>query len=158
KASSPLTISSDATVGGSFTFTAGNSASTTVRNDLTITNNATVTLTSATSATLRFEAGDSIVLGVGTATGKMVTAGAAAGNSNTFQRAPDLEGAGVADGFRGAVSQGSAFTAVQADNLLVTGAAGVGDLTTALGTKVTNLDVDNSTSGGVFVTNSGALT
>jgi len=94
RAASPLAINAPVVLGGSFTFQAGDSAA--AGDNLTI--NADVTLTSAVASTLAFVAGDNIIHTSGT----VLTNG---GGAHTVALWADHEGAGVADGVRGGISQ-----------------------------------------------------
>src|SRR5262249_36052738 len=122
--------------GGSFTFTAGNSAA--AGDDLTINNGVSVTMTSAVSATLTFNAGDNIAL-LGTA--NVLTNG---GGTHTVALNADTEGNGT-----GTVTQALASTGSVATNTLqITGLGGIGPSTAlrfrfnadTLNTSSTNTD------------------
>src|SRR5207247_5289937 len=72
-AMSPLTISSNATIGASMALIAGDNIGT-LGDDLTINNNAVVTF-SATGGTLTLQAGDNIAFGTGAASGQVSVTG-----------------------------------------------------------------------------------
>jgi len=140
-ANSPLTISADVNLAGSFVFTAGDSA--VVGDHLTVNNNAVITLTAATNETLDFIAGDDLIFD----TGSIVTTG---GGTHTVNLLADNEGAIDAD--RGSVTNtAGAVTTVTTNNLVVTAAAGVGAVGNGLRTAVDSLTVTNTLIGGVFV-------
>jgi hypothetical protein len=116
-AASPLTIAMNTTVGGPFTFTAGNSAA--AGDNLTINNGVSVTMTSAVSSTLTFNAGDNIAF-LGTA--HVLTNG---GGTHTVALNADTEGNGT-----GTVTQSLASTvSVVTNNLSITGLGGIGTST-----------------------------
>ncbi|MFM7072401.1 MAG: beta strand repeat-containing protein, partial [Planctomycetota bacterium] len=118
-AANALTIAMSLSTDDSFTFTASNSS--TANDDLTINNSAVVTLTNAAARNLTFQAGDDLILGTG---GTITTAG---GGSHTVVLDVDREGAAVADGDRGGVTQDSGTTTrVTAGTLTVTAPDGVG--------------------------------
>jgi fibronectin-binding autotransporter adhesin len=100
-ASSPITVSSNQTIGASMTFVAGNSASPT--DAVTFDTSAVVTFNAGAGATLRYEAGDSILFN----TGSIATTGTA-----TVQLIADQEAGGFADGLRGTVTQTGAINSV----------------------------------------------
>jgi Ca2+-binding RTX toxin-like protein len=118
-AANALTVSMSLTLDDSFTFTAGNSTS--ANDDLTINNNALVTLTNAAARTLTLQAGDDLILGPGGS----ITAGTTP--AHTISIVVDGEGAGVADGDRGSVTQDSgSATRLTAATLTITAPDGVG--------------------------------
>ncbi|MBX9678173.1 MAG: SBBP repeat-containing protein [Gemmataceae bacterium] len=99
EATSPITVSSNQTIGASMTFVAGNSALPT--DTVTFANNAVVTFNAGAGATLRYEAGDSILFN----SGSIATTGTA-----TVQLLADQE-AGL-DALRGIVTQTGAINSV----------------------------------------------
>ena len=101
EATSPITVSSNQTIGASMTFVAGNSASPT--DTITFDSNAVVTFNAGAGATLRYEAGDSILFN----TGSIATTGTA-----TVQLLADQEAGGFADGLRGVVTQTGSINSV----------------------------------------------
>ncbi|MFO0866899.1 MAG: autotransporter-associated beta strand repeat-containing protein [Gemmataceae bacterium] len=101
EATSPITVSSNQTIGASMTFVAGNSASAT--DTITFDSIAVVTFNAGVGSTLRYEAGDSILFN----TGSIATTGAA-----IVQLLADQEAGGFADGLRGTVTQTGAINSV----------------------------------------------
>ncbi|MCC7338241.1 MAG: hypothetical protein IT422_24375, partial [Pirellulaceae bacterium] len=146
-AHSPLVIAADVTVGGSSTFTAGNSPLT--GDNLTIDNGATVTLNSLAPATLTFNAGDDILF---LNDGRIVTTGS---NSHEVILNADLDhtGVGAADGDRGSITHNSAATVEVTTNRLTAVAAGQIDLDTL----VDNLDARSTDMGNIRIGEGNAI-
>jgi hypothetical protein len=118
EAASPLTISSNSTIGASMTLVAGDSAVN--DDDLTINSGAVITLDSAAPLTLTLQAGDDILFNTGS-----ITSGQGVG-PYTVNLNADNEGAGGGDTDRGRVTQTDATTSVTANTLNITGPEGIG--------------------------------
>ncbi|MFO1066457.1 MAG: hypothetical protein U0892_21575, partial [Pirellulales bacterium] len=143
-ANSPLTISADVNVGSDMTFTAGNSNA--AGDNLTIDANAKVTLSSGANHTLTFNAGDDIYFN----TGSVVTTG---GGVHTVNLNADLEGAGVADGQRGAIkTTAGPIEAVRTNNLFASAGSGI-----ALSTKVDKITASTTTVGVISILETDAV-
>ena len=140
-ANSPLTISANINLAGSFSFTAGDSN---VAGDhLTINNNAVVNLVAGAAETLDFTAGDDIVFD----TGRITTSG----GTHTVNLTADNEAALDAD--RGSITNtgGSTDESVITNQLNVLAAEGVGVAGTGLRVNVDNIAIANSLTNGIFV-------
>ena len=134
---SPLTISADIFVGGSFAFTAGNDFLLPI-DHLTIDSGAVVTLTSLVAQTLTFNAGDNIDFN----SGRIVTTG---GGVHSVILNADLDGG--ADGLRGQILQnGTPTVEVTTDNLITNSANGIN-----LDTEVATLTASNNNTGNIVI-------
>lgn len=153
-AASPMTVIHNTTYGGNTTLTAGNDSGT-AGDDFTIRDGAIITLDSDTDATLTINAGDNIVFGsTDPTTGQIVTQG---DGTHTVQLLADRED-NDDDSAGGSVTQvDDTFTAVTTDNLEIEARTGVGSSSTPLETAVADLDITNTTDGGIFIAETDAV-
>ncbi|MCY2987233.1 MAG: autotransporter-associated beta strand repeat-containing protein, partial [Planctomycetota bacterium] len=164
RANSPETISTSITHNTSFTYMAGDDVIA-IDDNLTINNDATVTLDSY-SATLTFQAGDDILFGdattTPTTTGQINTVKLGCSVSLTADHDGGTDPP-VTDGYSGGVFQAATQTvaSVTTTDLIITAGGGVGlpaDLSVSpslppvpLGISVGTLDVENTTSGDILI-------
>ncbi len=138
---SPLTISADVNLAGSFSFVASGSAL--FGDNITINNNAIVDLIAATNETVEFIAGDDIIFD----TGRVTTGG---GGVHEVILTADAELA--LDANRGSISNSPGMaSSVESNILTVSAADGVGDLSNGLRTSVDSISIINSLGNGVFI-------